>query len=326
MAGQTVLVTGAFGNIGRAVTRELLSRGHHVRGLDLRTRAAERALARWGGLVEPLWVDLGDPAAPLSRALSGCDSVVHLAFVLPPGSEADPARTRAVNVEGTRRLVEAAETCSPRPRVVFASSYAVYGETRHAPGPLTADSPVAPVNHYARHKVEVEALLRASRLEACSLRLGAVLSAEMVLSGRIDPLIFDLPCDARQEFLHAEDAARAFAACLERDDVWGRTLLVGGGPSCQLLYADLINRSLGAMGLPALPAAAFSKESRQGGGWLDTGESQRLLGYQRWTFDEHLEDVAARAGLRRFAARALGPLVRWYLLRQSPYLQNGAAR
>ncbi len=318
MAGLNVLVTGAFGNLGRAVTRELLSRGHRVRGLDLRSRAAERHAARSGGLVEPLWVDLG-AGGSLAGAVAGQDAIVHLAFVLPPASETDPDRARAVNVEGSRRLVAAAEAATRRPRVVFASSYSVYGETRHLPGLLTADSPVAPVGHYSRQKVEVEELLRGSGLEACCLRLSAVLSSEMVLGGRIDPLIFDLPADARQEFLHAEDAARAFAACLERDDVWGRTLVVGGGPACQLLYADLINRSLGALGLPPLPASAFSKESRQGGGWLDSSESQLLLADRRWSFDEHLEDLAARAGLRRTAARALGPLIRWHILRRSPY-------
>ena len=76
------------------------------------------------------------------------------------------------------------------------------------------------------------------------------------------------------------------------------------------------------MGIGALPAEAFSTEARQGGGWMDTSESERLLGYQRWTFDEHLKDVAAKAGYRRVLGRAFGPLVRWYLVRGSPYYRR----
>ena len=116
------------------------------------------------------------------------------------------------------------------------------------------------------------------------------------------------------------------ARCLEVEQVWGRTLMIGGGASCQLRYRDLINRSLGALGIGALPDEAFSTIARQGGGWMDTEESQRLLGYQRWTFEEHLSDLKARAGLRRLAGQMLGPLIRWQILRGSPYIEQGAHR
>jgi len=315
-----VLVTGAFGGIGRHVVPLLASRGHRVTALDLPAPRARRLAARHPA-VELLWGDLRD-ARLVERAVQGQDAVVHLAFLLPPMSER--AGGRAVNVEASRALIGALEARGPSARFLFASSYAVFGETRHLDGLLTVDSPVAPMNEYNRHKLEVEAALAASRLASCSLRFSAVLSPEVVLEGgKIEPLIFDLPADARQEFLHGEDAARAVAACLERDDVWGRTLLIGGGPSCQLRYLELVNRQLEALGLGGLPAAAFSREARQGGGWLDTRESQALLDYQRWSFEAYLADLRARAGYRRWLARSIAPLARWYILRKSPYLEGG---
>jgi nucleoside-diphosphate-sugar epimerase len=271
------------------------------------------------------WADIRDAGA-VQSAVEGQDAVAHLAFILPPLSERDARLSQAVNVEGAKNLVSALEARSPQARLVYASSYALYGDTRTTQGLLSADSPVTPLNNYNRHKIEVEALLKASKLRSCVLRLGAVLSAESMLGAKIDPtLIFDIPYDCRQEFVHGEDTARAIAACFERDDVWGRVLLIGAGPSGQLRYLDLINRSLEVMGVGSLPKEAFSTEARQGGGWMDTSESQRLLDYQRWTFEAHLEDLGRKAGYRRVLARVFAPLVRWYLVRGSPYLRGNRA-
>ncbi len=319
-----VLVTGAFGHIGQHVLRSLMERGIPVRAFDRPGRATRRAALTFGSGVEPFWGDVRNPDQ-VAQAVEGVEAVLHLAFVLPPASERDPTTSQEVNVGGARNLLAAMEASPRPPRLVCASTYALYGETRGQEELLTSESRVDPVSHYTRQKVEVEGLVRASRLRWCLLRLGAVLCADWMLRSRIDPLIFDLPHDSRHEFVHTEDVARAFVNCLSSDEVWGRTLLIGGGPSCRLRYLDLINRSLGALGIPELPSSAFSRQTRQGGGWMQTEESERLLRYQRWTFDAHLEDIRRKAGVRGSLARAFGPLVRWYLLRQSPYLGSSTS-
>jgi UDP-glucose 4-epimerase len=320
-SSRRVLVTGAFGNVGRHVVRELVARGHEVRAFDQRRTPSRRQLRELDGRAEICWGDIRDSEA-IARAVAGQDDVIHLAFVLPPASERRPTEARDVNVKGSSRLIEAMRALAAPPRLVFASSYAVHGDTLGLEGPLRPDSPTAPLNAYTEHKLEVERLVRGSGLAWCVLRLGAVLSTESVLGGTIDPLIFDLPTRAKQEFLHSDDAALAMARCLEVPEAWGRVLMIGGGSGCQVRYGDLINRSLHALGLGALPAEAFSAVARQGGGWMDTRESQRLLGYQRWTFDAHLADLAARAGYRRWAAWVLGPVIRWQIVRGSPYLKR----
>lgn len=321
---RSVLVTGAFGNIGRHVLREFVARGHVVRAFDLASPAARRDARAFAGRVEVHWGDMRDEGA-LARAVAGQDAVVHLAGVLPNQSERASDEARDINVGGMARIVAAMERLAPRAPLVFASSYSVYGDTRRVPGLVTAATPPAPINHYTRHKLEAEDLVRASSLTWCIMRLGATMSPESMLRGRIDPLIFDLPADARQEFVHCDDVAHAIAECLARGTAWGRLLLIGGGPACRFRYADMINRALGAMGIGSLPEEAFSRQARQGGGWMDTDESQALLGYQRHDFETTLREVARRAGWRRYAARALAPALRWYLVRQSPYYLRGGA-
>jgi UDP-glucose 4-epimerase len=313
-----VLVTGAFGNVGRHVLRELLSRGHRVRAFDLPSSAARRDAARIPG-AEPCWGDVREKA-DLERAVEGVDAAIHLAFVIPPRTETDPEGTRAVNVQGSANLFEALKAKRPAARVALASSYALYGDTRALPGLLTPQTPLQLVSHYNRHKAEVEERLRACGLEWTILRLGVVLSAESALRTKLDPsLIFDLPADCKQELVHSDDVAFAFAQCLEVQEAWGKVLLIGGGKTGQLYYLDFLNRQLGCLGIGPLPAEAFSREARQGGGWMDSSESQRLLGFQHWTFERHLEDLAHKAGIRRILASVFSPLLRAWLVRASPH-------
>jgi UDP-glucose 4-epimerase len=110
----------------------------------------------------------------------------------------------------------------------------------------------------------------------------------------------------------------AIANAVSHPDVWGKVLLIGGGPRCQFYFGEMAARILETMGIGMLPKEAFSTVPFCTD-WLDTGESQRLLQYQQRTLDDYLRDMVAVLGFRRHLIRAFRPLVRWWLLRQSPY-------
>ncbi len=70
--------------------------------------------------------DIADPAA-VAAVAADADLVWHLAAVVSFGAERDVDLGYRVNVDGTRLLLEALRGTGRRPRVVFASSFAVYG-------------------------------------------------------------------------------------------------------------------------------------------------------------------------------------------------------
>lgn len=314
-----VLVTGAFGNVGQSTLEELLKKGHAVRCFDLRTKANERAARRYRDRIEVIWGDLRNPE-DVSRAVAGQDVVVHLAFIIPKlsatgvESEARPDLAYQVNVEGTRNLLEAMKAQSRRPRWVFSSSLHVYGRTQDQPPPRRADDPVGPLEHYARHKVICEQMVRESGLEWVILRFGAVFPIAM----RLDPGMFDVPLNNRMEFIHTRDVGLAIANAVNHPEVWGKVLLLGGGPRCQFYFGEIAERILEAMGVGMLPKEAFSTTPFCTD-WLDTEESQRLLQYQQRTLDDYIRDMVAVLGFRRPLIRLFRPLVRGWLLRRSPY-------
>lgn len=131
---ERVLITGGAGFIGRAVTRELLARGHHVRVLDSLIEQVHGSGGRPAELpseAELVQADIRDGDA-VANALKGIDSVVHLAAEVGVGQSMYAVeRYTSVNDVGTAVLFEKLID-NPVRRVVTASSMSVYGEGLYA--------------------------------------------------------------------------------------------------------------------------------------------------------------------------------------------------
>lgn len=315
-----VLVTGAFGNVGRSTIRELVDRGHHVRCFDLKTKANKRAANAFRKEVEVVWGDLRNPDDALP-AVHDREVVVHLAFIIPRlsatgvNSEDFPDRARAINVGGTHNLIQAIKT-QPRPsKFLFTSSFHVYGYTQDQAPPRKVRDIPRPVEHYARHKIVCERLVRESGLDWIVFRLAAALPVKLIL----DPGMFDVGLDNRIEFVHRRDVGFAIANALETEQAWGRTWHIGGGPACQIYQRELVQEVLEAVGIGMLPEEAFPSGPYPTD-WLDTQESQRVLQYQRHTLGDYLEELKARLGFRRHLVRLVRPVLRAVLLSKSPVM------
>lgn len=152
------LVTGASGFIGGHVVRALAVGGMQVRAFS----CGAPALSHVRGDVDFMRGDVRDAHA-LRRAIDGCDAVFHLAAVY-SYARSDVTIMRDVNVEGTRRVLEAALRGTKR-RIVHTSSCATCGPVRGRPAsesdvPSNADLAIP----YKWTKFESELLaLRAAR-------------------------------------------------------------------------------------------------------------------------------------------------------------------
>jgi len=142
--GESVLVTGGAGFIGKAVTRELLRRGNSVRILDSLIEQVHGDAERPAGLPRDAELIRGDirNGDVVARALQGIDSVIHLAAEVGVGQSMYAVeRYTSVNEVGSavlfERLIE-----RPVRRVVTASSMSIYGEGLYedADGRLVEDA------------------------------------------------------------------------------------------------------------------------------------------------------------------------------------------
>jgi nucleoside-diphosphate-sugar epimerase len=256
MTGAPVVVTGAAGFVGRAVTAALLRTDRPVRRA-LRTPSGDAPQA---GVTDYVVGDLGADAR-WEGVLDGADSVVHLAarvHVLDDRA-ADPlAAYRRVNVAGTRRLAEAAARAGVR-RMVFLSTVKVHGE-RTAGRPFTEADQPAPEDPYGRSKAEAEAALAAvaaaTGLEVVVLRpplvygpgVGANFLALVRAVDRGLPLPFASAAN-RRSLVYVENLADAVVRCIDSGAAAGGTFLVDDGQPRST--ADLVRAIAAALGRPA---------------------------------------------------------------------------
>src|SRR5271170_4777356 len=147
-------VTGATGFLGSHVARVLSEQGVDLR---LLVRSTSNLKNLEGLKAETVIGDLRDPAS-LEKAMSGCDTVFHVAADYRLWVR-DPNEMYRSNVEGTRAILEAARKNAVR-CVVYTSSVATMGFTGNG-RPADEDSPVSladMIGHYKRSKFMAEQL------------------------------------------------------------------------------------------------------------------------------------------------------------------------
>jgi UDP-glucose 4-epimerase len=158
------LVTGGAGFIGSHLVR-LLQTHAPVNVLDnLTTGHRDRLAALPCHFFEGSILD----QKLLSEAMRDVTHIFHLAAMVSVAeSVANPNDCQQINVEGTRRVLEAATQVGAK-RCVLASSCAVYGNDPATP--KTESLPPAPASPYAESKLAVERLCAESIVPAVALR------------------------------------------------------------------------------------------------------------------------------------------------------------
>jgi UDP-glucose 4-epimerase len=149
----TVLITGAAGFIGRALTSALKS-AHYIVAIDLREVPEAQRLPG----VTYATADIGDENLSEVFRTYQPQTVVHLASVVAAGG--DPARDYAIDVLGTKNVLEASLAAGAK-HIVVTSSGAAYGYYADNPVPLRETDPLRGNDDfpYSKHKRLVEEML-----------------------------------------------------------------------------------------------------------------------------------------------------------------------
>jgi UDP-glucose 4-epimerase len=299
-----IVVIGATGNVGTSVVSALAADPAVQEIVGVARRRPELAMPRTRWLTADV---LNDDLVP---HLQGADAVIHLAWLIQPAR--DRRLTRAVNVEGSRRVFEATAAAGVR-RLVYASSIGAY-----SPGPqdraIDESWPTGGIDgsFYSRDKADVERLLdgfeaRHPELQVTRLRPGLIFKREAaseirrlfagpLLPGRLlrpglIPVL-PLPAGLRFQAVHSADVGEAYRLAATRD-VRG-AFNIAADP---VLDAGELGRLLGArpVAVPPRPLRSVVELAYRlrlqptPPGWLDmalgspimdTGRARRELGWE----------------------------------------------
>ena len=177
-----VLITGAAGMIGRKLTGALVKAGGLADGpleaLTLVDVVAPAAPEGFSGALDSRACDIAAPGEAEALIARRPDLIFHLAAIVSGEAEADFGKGYRINLDGTRLLFEAIRAAGGgyRPRVVFASSLAVFGAP--FPARIGDDFAPAPLTSYGTQKAMDELLLadysRKGFLDGVGLRLPTI--------------------------------------------------------------------------------------------------------------------------------------------------------
>jgi D-erythronate 2-dehydrogenase len=178
-----VLITGGGGFIGRRLAATLLRTGtvtvdddapRPIERMTLFDTVAPEGLPH-DSRVEVVTGDITERSA-VERVAADADLVWHLAAVVSAAGEADVDLGYQVNLDGTRHMLEALRATGRRPRMVFASSFAVFGGAM--PEIITDDFHPTPQSSYGTQKAIGELLTadysRKGFVDGRSLRLPTI--------------------------------------------------------------------------------------------------------------------------------------------------------
>lgn len=300
-----VLVTGGTGFIGSYVTRLLLARGDHVVAYDLTPdqntlqRILSAAEVAQVEIVPGDVTDLPHLAATTKRLRP--ERLIHLAYLLTTASQDNPALALHVNCVGTTNVFEVARLLDV-PRVVWASSIAVFGRRSAGPdGVVANDALHDPATIYGACKSLNERFARhyarASALDLVGLRFPIVYGPGRLRGGgQFVHELMERPAlgqpgrapfaDEMVNWGYVEDIARAILAAVDAAAPRARLYTIGGEVAtvreaaqhvrALLPEADLTLAVDGTTGLLAL---------------FDTAPAQEELGWE--------PQVGLREGARR---------------------------
>ncbi|MET0304409.1 MAG: NAD-dependent epimerase/dehydratase family protein [Microbacteriaceae bacterium] len=270
-----VLVTGARGRLGRSLAAVLAADPPASWAPSWAARSWSGAAERPAGDI--LEIDLADAAAiePGIAAVRPA-VIVHLGAYLPHAG-GDAALAHRVNVEATRILADAAARHGVE-RIVFASSAAVYGDSR--PRALREDDDLGPASVYGETKADAEAALADSGVPTMLLRIfnvhGDRFSDSLVT--RLRSATPDAPVRLHgwsrfvRDYVHGDDVARALVRAAEVPGVTGAVPLniASGEP--------LSNEALVARLERDGPVPHVRDGDAESWSWADTSAAERALG------------------------------------------------
>jgi UDP-glucose 4-epimerase len=301
----TFLVTGANGFIGRRLCAALEERG------KVRALLREPVEGPWS---ETVVADIADGVP--AQATSDAEVVFHLAARAHAVDDRETnAAYRAVNVEGTRALLERARDSRVR-RLVFMSSVKAIGEG--GAGVIDDDTTPHPTTAYGRTKQEAERLvldggfvpepvvLRPCLVYGPGVKGNILRMVEAIDAGRFPPVP---QLRNRRSMVHVDDVVAAALGAAEAGAVVGRPFIVSDNRyySSRDIY-EAISRELGRKVRPGLPLSLFRALAK--GGDLVGAVTGRGTPFDTAAYDK-LFGSAAYDGSGLWRALGTGP--KWTL-------------
>ncbi len=321
---KTILLTGAFGSVGKETLKELLIRKNEyfIKVIDIKSKANIKLYKKYKNDVSIYFEDLSKNN-DLKYILHDVDFIIHLAGVIPPLADKNKTLAKKVNYEGTKHLVKQINKHCKNTFLLYSSSISVYGDRLNNPF-IKVDDILSPSigDYYAKTKIMAEKYIINHLKNWSIFRFSAIMSP----LAKLNPLFFHMPLDTCIEIATTRDTSFALVQAINyRDQLQNRIFNLSGGEKCRVKYKIFLQKvfSLSNLGKFNLPKLAFAKVNFHCGYYMDSNILNNILNFQRDTIDDYYRLFeAAIPKIQLFFTNIFRKLIKKHLLSQSEPFQS----
>ncbi|NLE05120.1 MAG: NAD(P)-dependent oxidoreductase [Crenarchaeota archaeon] len=325
-----ILITGAFGNIGKTVIEEANRRNHEVIVFEVDNKKTRKEAQKYKKIVKN--VVFGDIRnfEDVKKAVKQSQAVIHLAAIIPPASKRNRELTLDINYAGTVNLIKAIKEVDPNIALIFTSSASVMGPTQHKNPPIRSADPLIITGNYEESKIKCEEFLRKEADNYLIFRLAGVLQTFSLfsLSSSFSLLeeLFEMHPNMRLEMMLAQDVALALITGAEKlktaTTPKNQAYILGGGKEngWQLTGKEFLSRLFGALSIPLPDEKYFTKNiNNYHLDWYDTKVAQQEFNFQNHTFNDYIKKINKTFRLFKVPIKIFGKIILKKLVKMSPY-------
>lgn len=320
-----ILLTGASGNMGSFVLKELLKNNKnyelHLTALNSKEdheklnkyKSEENLTIHWGNLTDYEYVN---------QCVKHSDIVLHVAALVSPAADYNPELAMKINYGSTRNIISSIEEQgrSNQVKVVFIGTVAETGDRMPPIHWGRVGDPIKPsfYDYYAVSKVAAKRLLIESCIENwVSLRQTGIMGPAM---SQVQDAIANHNClNNVLEYVSDRDSGRLLGnLCLKEfeetldQSFWGHVYNIGGGESCRveaLTMSERLYRELGFTDMNhVIDPKMFAIRNFHGQYYLDSDKLEEYLEFRQdgmeYFYDSYKENLGKLVPIFRFINKA----------------------
>lgn len=325
-----LLITGSFGNIGKAVIEEAYGRSHEIIVFEVKNKKTQKVARNYRNKIRE--VIFGDIRIfeDVKKAVENCEGVIHLAAIIPPLSKKNRELTMKVNFEGTENLVNAINQTKRKIPLVFTSSASVMGPTQLQDKLVDRNDPLVVTGNYEESKIKSEEFLKEKADNYLVFRLAGVLPTFSIRSfaGSFSLMeeLFDMHPNMRLEMIKASDVATALVTGIEKlkyeTTPKNQAYILGGGKKngWQLRGREFVSRLFSSLSLPIPDQKYFTPDiNTYHLDWYDTKEAQQEFSFQNHNIEDYFENMKNKFRYFKLPIFLFRKTIIKRLVKMSPY-------
>lgn len=237
------LITGAAGNIGEKLIKELLNVGkYEITAFDLKSPKALKVFDNYKNKINIVYGDLNDNII-MKALIKDHDIIFHLAGIIPPDAELNANLIDMIDYKGSKNIVDLIREYNPNAYLIYPSTTSVYGNSQKVS--LKSDINIYNNDYYSQNKYKVERYIEKSLKNYTIYRIPLIID-----KNNFNTFMYNIPRNAKVEVITNDLVGIALAKSLDfKRRLNKKTFILSGGKNYRTTTNELLHNILSIQGI-----------------------------------------------------------------------------